>query len=76
MKFACPDCQRPIANRGRTKCDYCGAAIPEAMRFTAKQRAGVDRIKADEAKRRKIEKEVWSTDNDGSILHVRYNPPL
>ncbi len=35
--FACPACGRPLYDRRRPHCGYCGAAVPEALRLTAAQ---------------------------------------
>ncbi len=37
--FGCPQCKRPVANRNRAECLYCGAALPAQVLFTAEERA-------------------------------------
>lgn len=43
MSHHCPDCQRVLYSRRLTHCGYCGAAIPESMRFTSEEVAARDR---------------------------------
>ena len=47
MNPECPSCHRPIANRRRPVCLYCGGAIPEEMLFTPEEAAAVDKEMAD-----------------------------
>jgi epoxyqueuosine reductase QueG len=51
--YACPTCQRPLYDRRLTHCGYCGALIPDSLRFTPEQMAAHDRANAElEAQRR------------------------
>lgn len=34
MDERCPACDRPLYDRTRATCGYCGAQVPEALRFT------------------------------------------
>src|SRR5688500_18117329 len=42
MIHKCPNCGRPIAERRRRSCLYCGAAIPEELLFSAAEVAQLD----------------------------------
>tara|TARA_Y100001934_G_C12356449_1_gene778450 strand:+ start:2186 stop:2425 length:240 start_codon:yes stop_codon:yes gene_type:complete len=39
----CPSCERVLYNRRASQCGYCGAHIPEELRFTADEEAELDR---------------------------------
>ena len=43
MSQLCPSCQRSLYDRSLTHCGYCGAVIPESLRFTAAEIADHDR---------------------------------
>jgi ribosomal protein L37E len=49
MSFKCPSCARPLYNRRREKCEFCGATIPDALRLSASQRQFIERLKSDES---------------------------
>ena len=42
MKRLCPNCQRVLYNRRLKCCGFCGATIPEELRFTPEEIAAVD----------------------------------
>ena len=42
--FNCPSCQRPLHNRRRANCEFCGKPIPDALRFSAQKRRFLERI--------------------------------
>jgi predicted nucleic acid-binding Zn ribbon protein len=42
MTHDCPKCQRVLYNRRLTHCGFCGAPIPEEMRFTAEESAALE----------------------------------
>lgn len=49
----CPACHRPLYNRRLKACGYCGAVVPEELRFTPEEIAELDREAAElELKRR------------------------
>jgi ribosomal protein L37E len=50
MSFQCPACARPLYNRRRKDCEFCGALIPRSLQFSESQKQRFDRLKADEAK--------------------------
>jgi len=40
--FGCPSCGRPLYDRRRLDCGYCGAEILEALRMTEAQDAAIE----------------------------------
>jgi len=53
MSYRCPSCQRELYNRRLKACGFCGAPIPEELRFTPEEIAKLDRETAElEEKRR------------------------
>ena len=53
MSYRCPACQRIIFNRRLARCEFCNAAIPAELRFSAGEVATLDRNMAQLAVRRK-----------------------
>ena len=51
MTFKCPSCNRPLYNRRRATCEFCGKPIPASHLLSARQRGAIDQLKKDEAKR-------------------------
>ena len=47
MNHECPSCHRSLYDRHLTQCGYCGAAIPESLRYTAEEIADLDRQTAE-----------------------------
>ena len=43
----CPNCPRLLYDRRLTHCGYCGAPIPESLRFTEEQIAAIDQDMAE-----------------------------
>ena len=57
MSHYCPSCQRVLYNRRLTHCGFCGAGIPESLRFTPEEIAALDRKMAEmEEQRRQRER--------------------
>ncbi len=57
MSYHCPICKRVLYNRRLTHCGFCGAKIPENLRFTPEEIAAVERKMADlEEQRRERER--------------------
>ena len=54
MSYRCPTCQRVLYNRRLAHCGYCGAQIPENLRFTTEEIAALDREIAELAEQRKV----------------------
>jgi hypothetical protein len=53
MSYHCPTCQRIIFNRRLAQCEFCGADIPNSLRFSAAEIAALDRKMAESAQRQK-----------------------
>jgi hypothetical protein len=47
MSYHCPTCRRLLYNRRLTHCGFCGAQIPESLRFTPEEIAALDREMAE-----------------------------
>lgn len=47
MSHHCPACQRILYNRALTHCGFCGAKIPEELRFTPDEIAALEKLKSD-----------------------------
>ena len=43
MSYHCPSCHRVLYDRRLTHCGFCGADIPEGLRFTPKEITAQDR---------------------------------
>ncbi|MBI5767181.1 MAG: hypothetical protein HZA93_05250 [Verrucomicrobia bacterium] len=41
--FACPACRRSLYDRKRTTCGYCGARLPDDLRFSKPMRDALER---------------------------------
>ena len=53
MSYHCPACQRMIFNRRLERYEFCGAAIPAELRFSAAEIMELDTEMAQMAERRK-----------------------
>jgi predicted nucleic acid-binding Zn ribbon protein len=42
MKYQCPTCQRVLYSRRLKHCGFCGAPIPDGLRFTPEETAAID----------------------------------
>ena len=51
MKVHCPSCDKVLYSRRLARCGFCGAEIPEALRFTEEEIAALDRRLAESAAR-------------------------
>ena len=58
MKYQCPTCQRVLYNRRLKHCGFCGAQIPESLRFTPEEIAAIDRQMAEWEEQRKQRQRV------------------
>jgi ribosomal protein L37E len=47
MNHKCPNCQRVLYNRRLKACGFCGAPIPEDLRFSPEECATLDRKMAE-----------------------------
>lgn len=46
--FVCPHCRRPVYDRRRADCGYCGQALPEELKLSPEQVADFARQRAKE----------------------------
>ena len=53
MSHKCPSCQRVLYNRRLEACGFCGAPIPEELRFTPEEIAQLDRSMASSEEQRR-----------------------
>lgn len=53
MSHYCQSCQRVLYNRRLTHCGFCGAPIPENLRFTPEEVAALDQTMAEMEEQRK-----------------------
>ncbi len=72
MNHPCPACRRVLYNRALTHCGFCGAKIPEELRFTPDEIAALEKLKADlqqdqEERERAAAEQGWrkKTDDGG-----------
>jgi len=56
MSFKCPACERPLSNRRRPTCEFCGEPIPPALLMNPAQAGAIDRLKQAEERRRQLKK--------------------
>jgi len=65
MSHCCPRCQRVLYNRRLKDCGFCGATIPEELRFTPEEIAALDREMAvlQERRRQREEAEKQAKEN-------------
>jgi predicted nucleic acid-binding Zn ribbon protein len=57
MSHHCPSCKRVLYNRRLTHCGFCGAQIPDDLRFTPEEIAALDQKMAElEEQRRQRER--------------------
>ena len=47
MTHDCPTCKRVLYNRRLARCGFCGAPIPQELRFTPEESAELDRKMAE-----------------------------
>lgn len=72
----CPSCQRVLYNRRLTQCGFCGAQIPENLRFTAEEIAALNRKMAELEQERKAREEAAAKEaeerrrNSGNIIII------
>ncbi len=63
MSHYCPSCQRVLYNRRLTHCGFCGAPIPQSLRFTPEEIAALDRKMAEmDQQRRERERKAAEED--------------
>lgn len=72
MAFKCPGCNRPIYNRRRKACEFCGDAIPDSLLFTSRQSALIERLKTDESKQHRefMERDLHPGSGDHAVVYL------
>ena len=58
MSHRCPSCQRVLYNPRLSHCGFCGADIPENLRFTPEEIAALDREMTELEEQRKQRERV------------------
>ena len=51
LKFECPSCNRPIANRRSNICMYCESELPKELLFTTEQSKKLEETKQKDKER-------------------------
>ncbi len=65
MSHQCPNCQRVLYNRRLTHCGFCGAQIPQSLRFSSEESAALDRKMTElEVQRRQRERAAAKEDEE------------
>ncbi len=81
MKLFCPSCERVLYNRRLKRCGFCGAIIPEELRFTPGEIDALDRKMAESEaagkernkERELAEKAAAETQSTASIMGIMGN---
>ena len=64
MSHICPSCDRVLYNRRLEVCDFCGAPIPEELRFTPAEIAELDRKKAKSEEQKRQREQVRAQEDE------------
>lgn len=76
MSHKCPNCQRVLYDRRLEECGFCGAPIPEELRFTPAEIVELDRkVAKSEAQRRYREQAAELEWEKSSERKAKYNSP-
>ncbi len=73
MKHHCPNCQRALYTRRLPKCGFCGALIPEELRFTGAETDALEKKTAElEASRKQsqLAQEATPIDQPSTIIPI------
>jgi len=73
MSHNCPNCQRVLYNRRLKHCGFCGAQIPERLRFTPEEIAALDRKTAELEAQRKQRERAAEEDDEARRRDSRYD---
>ena len=68
MSYNCPSCQRPLYNRRLTHCGFCGAQIPDNLRFTKDEIESLDRRMAELEEQRR-QRELAAAEEEAARRH-------
>ena len=63
MSYNCPTCQRLLYNRRLKHCGFCGAQIPESLRFTPEEITALDKKMA-ELEAQRIQRERTAAEEE------------
>lgn len=77
MIHSCPACHKPLVSGFSPLCNYCGAAIPASLRFTAAEKHAIEAeeqkakqlLEEREAERIKKAKEAWEAIARAQFYH-------
>ena len=65
MSHKCPSCQRVLYNRRLKNCGFCGAPIPERLRFTPEESAELERKIAELEQQRRQRERAAEKEEEG-----------
>ena len=69
MSHRCPSCQRVLYNRRLKACGFCGAPIPEELRFTPEEVASLDRQMAEVERQGRQRGKAAAKEAEGARRH-------
>ena len=75
MSYHCPSCQRLLYNRRLTRCGFCGAKIPESLRFTSEEATAVEN-KIRELEEQRVQRERAAAEEEAKRKKVEDHGPL
>ena len=75
MSVYCPSCKRILYNRRLKDCGFCGALLPENLRFTPEEIAKLEKIEKDlensaAERRKKADEEGQQAAADGGSFDI------
>ncbi len=76
MNSQCPSCHRILYNRRLKNCGFCGAPIPEELRFTAEEAAALDRKMAELEEQRRQRERAAESEQQADAGGFPFVPPL
>ena len=71
-KYECPQCGRPIVSRRNKHCQYCGAELPEPLRYTKAEIEAQDRLRAEKETEQKTRNEAEKEEDRKHVLDGLY----
>src|SRR5688500_5835292 len=63
--FTCPACSRPLYNRRRASCEFCGKPVPTSLLLSAAERARIDDLRSNDLQKRRQRYRLNSGAADG-----------
>jgi len=75
MSHHCPSCKRVLYNRRLTHCGFCGAQIPESLRFTPEEIAAINRktVELDEQRKQRERAKESERQADGGDVPIDFS---